>query len=338
MNINSTNYANVPMVNITPSTDSLRRDNVQREVIIPPVAVQKPGAEKGTASDFDKAKTPGQNEYANQIANREQADANRNTIGDGQSDQEQQEQSQQQGKPEQNTGQSPDSEAARIEQQQIAELKARDAEVRAHEAAHATVGGSHAGAPSFTYQSGPDGKKYAVGGEVSVDLSRVSGDPQATIQKMRQVHAAALAPANPSSQDMKVAATAMRIMAQAQQDLAKVTTNPESNAGEQQIGDVQNARLAKADNDEVASIGEKNQTATLKETDDPVAQAVLASDEEPIDQAVFASEEDRVEQAVFASEATAPVQEQSVIRRSLRIQNFYMNINPVDNTRMNVSA
>lgn len=325
MNINSTNYANVPMVNITPSTDSLRRDNVQREVIIPPVAVQKPGAEKGTASDFDKAKTPGQNEYANQVANREQADANRNTIGDGKSDQEQQEQSQQQGKPEQNTGQSPDSEAVRIEQQQIAELKARDAEVRAHEAAHATVGGSHAGAPSFTYQSGPDGKKYAVGGEVSVDLSRVSGDPQATIQKMRQVHAAALAPANPSTQDMQVAATAMRIMAQAQQDLAKVTANPESNAGEQQIGDVKNAQLAK-NGENNTGIDTEAKKATLQESD------------ETVERAVFASEEDSVEQAVFATEIKAPTQEQSVVRRSLRIQNFYMNINPVDNTRMNVSA
>ncbi|MEQ9335590.1 MAG: putative metalloprotease CJM1_0395 family protein, partial [Miltoncostaeaceae bacterium] len=32
-------------------------------------------------------------------------------------------------------------------------------------APHAAAGGQYAGAPSFTYQTGPDGKRYAVGGE-----------------------------------------------------------------------------------------------------------------------------------------------------------------------------
>ncbi|MBC7184510.1 MAG: hypothetical protein H5U30_13185 [Marinobacter sp.] len=106
------------------------------------------------------------------------------------------------------------------ELKELTELKARDREVRAHEAAHQAVGGPHAGAMSLTYQRGPDGAQYAVGGEVSIDLSPVQGNPQATIQKMQTVRAAAMAPAEPSGQDRAVAAQAMQIMLQAQTELA----------------------------------------------------------------------------------------------------------------------
>lgn len=102
----------------------------------------------------------------------------------------------------------------------LTELKARDREVRTHEAAHQAVGGQYAGAMSLTYQRGPDGAQYAVGGEVSIDLSPVQGDPQVTIQKMQTVRAAAMAPAEPSGQDRAVAAQAMQIMLQAQSELA----------------------------------------------------------------------------------------------------------------------
>ncbi|SES99524.1 SprA-related family protein [Marinobacter segnicrescens] len=103
---------------------------------------------------------------------------------------------------------------------ELRDLKARDREVRAHEQAHQAVGGQYAGSVSYTYQRGPDGNQYAVGGEVSIDLSPVAGDPQATIDKMRQVRAAAMAPAQPSGQDRAVAAQAMQIMLQAQSELA----------------------------------------------------------------------------------------------------------------------
>ncbi|WP_227519481.1 putative metalloprotease CJM1_0395 family protein [Marinobacter sp. ANT_B65] len=106
------------------------------------------------------------------------------------------------------------------ELEELTELKARDLEVRAHEAAHQAVGGQYAGAMSFTYQRGPDGAQYAVGGEVSIDVSPVNGDPQATIEKMRVVRAAAMAPAEPSGQDRAVAAQAMQVMLQAQSEIA----------------------------------------------------------------------------------------------------------------------
>ncbi|MEL7091774.1 MAG: putative metalloprotease CJM1_0395 family protein [Pseudomonadota bacterium] len=104
------------------------------------------------------------------------------------------------------------------EQEQIKALEARDREVRRHEQAHAAVGGQFAGPPTYTYQIGPDGRRYAVGGAVSIDVSPVPGDPAATIEKMEVVKAAALAPASPSAADRQVAAlaTAQRVQAMAE--------------------------------------------------------------------------------------------------------------------------
>lgn len=103
----------------------------------------------------------------------------------------------------------------------ILDLRQRDAEVRRHEAAHASAGGQFAGAPSFQFTKGPDGRSYAVSGEVPIDLSPVPDDPQATIQKMRQVKRAALAPANPSAADRGVAASADQQALAAQLELNK---------------------------------------------------------------------------------------------------------------------
>lgn len=108
------------------------------------------------------------------------------------------------------------------EEQQVDELKQRDQEVRRHEAAHKAAAGGHAiGGPTFEFQTGPDGKRYAVGGEVKIDTSEVRGDPEATIQKMQQVRRAALSPADPSSQDRAVATQAAAAERQARAELAK---------------------------------------------------------------------------------------------------------------------
>jgi len=105
------------------------------------------------------------------------------------------------------------------EQKKVEKLKRRDAEVRSHEQAHATAGGPYAGAPRLQFTRGPDGKFYAVAGEVSIDTSAIPGNPQATIRKMQQVKRAALAPHEPSSQDRRVAAEADRKMLQARQEI-----------------------------------------------------------------------------------------------------------------------
>jgi hypothetical protein len=101
------------------------------------------------------------------------------------------------------------------ERRQLEQLQRRDREVRAHEQAHKAAGGRYAGAISYDFETGPDGRRYAVGGEVPIDLSEVPGDPEATVEKMRVVRRAALAPAEPSTQDRAVAAEAAAVERQA---------------------------------------------------------------------------------------------------------------------------
>ncbi len=101
----------------------------------------------------------------------------------------------------------------------VAQLQTRDRQVRSHEAAHQAAGGSLAGAASFSYERGPDGKVYAVGGEVPIDVSGGS-NPSETIAKARQIRAAALAPADPSGQDLRVAAAASAIELEATLELS----------------------------------------------------------------------------------------------------------------------
>jgi len=108
------------------------------------------------------------------------------------------------------------------EQKAIDALKARDREVRAHEQAHIAAGGAYVmGGATFTYQSGPDGQQYAVGGEVKIDASPVKGDPEATIRKMQAIMAAAMAPVNPSDTDRAVAAAAARAQSSARSEIAE---------------------------------------------------------------------------------------------------------------------
>ena len=128
-----------------------------------------------------------------------------------------------------------ESELSTEEKKQLEQLQARDREVRAHEAAHKAAAGSLArGGASFEFENGPDGRRYAVGGEVSIDTAKVSGDPQATLRKAQTIRAAANAPAQPSAQDRAVAAQATQMEAEARQELPKSngptaaaqTTNP----------------------------------------------------------------------------------------------------------------
>ena len=126
------------------------------------------------------------------------------------------------GEPNNHAGQedSDQSGLSREEQAEVRKLAQRDREVRQHEQAHQAAAGKLAsGGPSFSYTRGPDGQQYAVGGEVQIDVSPVAGDPEATIQKMRQVRSAARAPAHPSSADLKVAAAASQTEASARAEL-----------------------------------------------------------------------------------------------------------------------
>jgi len=104
------------------------------------------------------------------------------------------------------------------EQRLIKALHARDSEVKAHESQHQAAGGGMVGAASYTYQQGPDGKMYAIGGEVSI-TTPTGSSPQERIRNAQTVMASAMAPGNPSPQDSAVAASAKMMQIQAQQEL-----------------------------------------------------------------------------------------------------------------------
>jgi hypothetical protein len=106
------------------------------------------------------------------------------------------------------------------QQQMVAELRSRDVEVRAHEAAHQAAGGDLTGGASFTFQTGPDGRQYAVGGEVPVEL-RSGRTPDETIANAQRVRRAALAPADPSAQDLAVAGAASQLESNARSQKAR---------------------------------------------------------------------------------------------------------------------
>ncbi|MCU7932146.1 MAG: hypothetical protein KZQ90_15190 [Candidatus Thiodiazotropha sp. (ex Codakia rugifera)] len=105
------------------------------------------------------------------------------------------------------------------EQAQVRELQKVDREVRAHEAAHRAAAGGLASGGSYTYQTGPDGRNYAVGGEVSISASS-TGTPREKLQQAETIRRAALAPADPSSQDRQVAAQAAATAAQARIEIS----------------------------------------------------------------------------------------------------------------------
>lgn len=125
------------------------------------------------------------------------------------------------------------------EEEQVQELKTGDQEVRQHEQAHLAAAGSYAsGGPQFEYQTGPDGKQYAIGGHVNIDTSK-ENSPEATIAKAKQVQRAALAPADPSPQDVKIAAQANQMLIEAQRELSGENSEQEESSNFAETSEVQ---------------------------------------------------------------------------------------------------
>lgn len=213
-----------PTANV--NTESARRDNALRETIPQSGDAEKGASQKGLGSDSDKARNPGQTpapvtydrpqvqtelQSAFESVFGEQKDNGSDESAGKQNAHDQQESSQQQAsQPEQQTE----------EQQEISNLEARDQEVRTHEQAHAAAGGQYAGSPQYEYTTGPDNKRYVTDGEVSIDISELNS-PEETLRKMQQVRAAALAPAEPSAQDLKVAAEATQKSFEARSEIAE---------------------------------------------------------------------------------------------------------------------
>ncbi len=126
---------------------------------------------------------------------------------------------------------------SRDEQKTIENLKARDREVKTHERAHLSAAGSLAiGGAHYSYETGPDGKQYAVGGDVNIDISEVADDPQATLRKAEKIRSAALAPANPSAQDQRVASNAIAMANKARLELLQQRQQDTGDENESTVG------------------------------------------------------------------------------------------------------
>lgn len=107
------------------------------------------------------------------------------------------------------------------EERKLRELRETDARVRRHEEAHRAAAGSlYRGGPNYTYETGPDGKRYAVAGSVQIDTSP-GRTPEETVQKAAQIRRAALAPMDPSGTDRAVASKATRMEDAARRALAR---------------------------------------------------------------------------------------------------------------------
>ena len=166
------------------------------------------------------------------------------------------------------------------EQQQLSELQQRDREVKAHELAHKAVGGRYVTGGSFTYQTGPNGQRYAIGGEVSIDSSAGS-TPQETLRKAELIRRAALAPADPSPQDFRVASEASMMAAQARSEISaeqrmeaiqarenrQMQQEEEAAAGEESVSPRQNQRA-------LASFAAFSGLSTLRSNPDPIDELV----------------------------------------------------------------
>ncbi len=104
------------------------------------------------------------------------------------------------------------------DKEKIANLKQRDQEVRRHEQAHKNAGSGLTGNPIYEFETGPDGRQYAVEGSVEIDTSK-EVDPEKTIKKAEKIQAAALAPADPSTADKAAASKARQMEQEAQREI-----------------------------------------------------------------------------------------------------------------------
>lgn len=116
---------------------------------------------------------------------------------------------------------STNTELSAAELKQVEELQRIDRKVQAHEMAHLAAGaGLVRGGPTYGYETGPDGRRYAVSGEVSIDGSPAD-TPERTVTKAARIKTAALAPADPSAQDRRVAASAEQMAMDARMQIAQ---------------------------------------------------------------------------------------------------------------------
>lgn len=223
MNI-APSYPNLVPLALHPATEAARRDTRQRELVPATSQGEAYASESQVGSEKDKARS---NEnrpvtygaLTSTVTLTEQAVQSRQDEESKGKQQQAKQGSQQQDASSSSDASSTDaSQLTETEQKAVKELKTRDDEVRRHEEQHQSAGGQYASSPTYDMTKGPDGVMYATGGEVRIDLAKES-TPQATIDKMNQVRAAALAPQEPSVQDRRVAARAAQLAGEARAEL-----------------------------------------------------------------------------------------------------------------------
>ncbi|MDD7600417.1 MAG: putative metalloprotease CJM1_0395 family protein [Campylobacter sp.] len=189
-----------------------------------------------------------------------------------------------------NAGQKNIGELSREEQRIVSELQAADTNVRAHEAAHMAAGGGLTSPASYTYEQGPDNKMYAVAGEVGISTSE-GNTPQESLNKAQTIRRAALAPADPSPQDLKVAAQAasMEMSARAeilQEKMAQNSQNSnnsnEASAGNSNVNSntnsAGNSNVNSTENSRIPSINQPSSTGGYYAAiSDPTISSQIAS-------------------------------------------------------------
>lgn len=102
--------------------------------------------------------------------------------------------------------------------EELSQLKQTEQEVIAHENAHKSAGAGVTGAVTYTHTTGPDDQRSINGGEVAIQMPATNGESDETIVLLERVRQAALAPAEPSSQDLRVAASAFAQIQQVRAD------------------------------------------------------------------------------------------------------------------------
>lgn len=291
------------------NTEAARRDNVLRETIPQSSQSDESAQQKGLGSESDRARAPGQ-PPAPVTYERPQPQTSGAATGLNQTDRD--------GDKDNGSDESAGKEGAEDRQQQqasqqeIEQLKQRDVEVRTHEKAHSSTGGQYAGNPQFEFQSGPDGNRYAVDGEVSIDISDAA-TPQQTLRKMQQIRAAALAPADPSPQDLKVAAEAAKKAFDARAEIAREAT--------------QKATEAPSAN-----------TVQVPTLDEIIANNTVSTPTRQLDEAVLSSRDNDKDNDYEQGERALEIDRTLMKSRIGVIQQFYQNVSEPHSTGFQASA
>jgi hypothetical protein len=116
----------------------------------------------------------------------------------------------------------PEANALGLSRDEVAEvmrLRSLDSSVRTEEFGHVAAAAGYANSPLFTFEMGPDGRRYVVNGSVPFDTSPADS-PEATIAKAQQIRNASAGGAERTPAERQAAAAATRMELFARQELA----------------------------------------------------------------------------------------------------------------------